>query len=106
MFDGFAQTIQEMHSKLVAAQQSRDQRTEFVSSNDSSNRHPELGWVVFERQSMFDAVNAKRHVHKLPPINMELFIRKVEQLAVGHCDYTQKIALYCAEMAHGRIPTA
>jgi len=53
---------------------------------------------------MFDAVNAKRHVHELPPVAMELFIRKVEQLAVGHCDYTQKIALYCAELAHGRIP--
>jgi len=64
----------------------------------------ELGWVVFERQSRFDAVNAKRHVHELPPVNMELFIRKVEQLVAGHCDYTQKIALYCAELAHGRIP--
>ncbi len=86
MLPGFAQTIQEMHRKLVAA------------------HHQELGWVVFERQSRFDAVNAKRHVHELPPVTMELFIRKVEQLAVGHCDYTQKIALYCAEMAHGRIP--
>ena len=104
MLPGFAQTIQEMHRKLVAAQQARDQRKELVPSNDPSNRHQELGWVVFERQSMFDAVNAKRHVHELSPVTMELFIHKAEQLAVGHCDYTQKIALYCAELAHGRIP--
>jgi len=99
----FQETIREMECRLSLAQHERSQRQAEIPSNNPNSRHKELGWVVFERQVMFDAVNAERQVHKLPPINMETFISKVETLALGHSDYTHKLALYGAEMAHGRI---
>jgi uncharacterized protein YkwD len=100
----FQETIREMEGRLSLAQHQRSQRQAEIPSNNPNSRHKELGWVVFERQAMFDALNAERQVHKLPPITMETFIDRVETLAYGHSDYTHKLALYCAEMAHGRIP--
>jgi hypothetical protein len=62
----------------------------------------EAGWVAFERNTMLGAVNAERLIRGLGPVIREMFMR-VEQLAVGHSDYSTKLALYCAELAIGEI---
>ena len=102
----FKDLIQKMHGILVQAQGERDQRRELVEPNTPSNRHPEVGWVVYERQVMLGAVNRERKNRHLPEITVEMFVQKVEQLAYGHSDYTSKQALYCAEMSLGRIPVS
>lgn len=55
----------------------------------------ELEWVLYERQVMLDAVNAERFRLRLLPLTN---VDQAEQNAMGFCDYTQKFALYCAEL--------
>jgi hypothetical protein len=53
-------------------------------------------WVVHERKCMVEAVNEHRIALGKNPVDMETFIRKAENPAVGHSDYAHKFALYCA----------
>lgn len=62
----------------------------------------EPGWVAFERDTMLTAVNKERSARGFDPVSLQMFMR-VEQLAVGHSDYSTKLALYCAELAVGEI---
>lgn len=62
----------------------------------------EAGWVAFERNTLLGAVNTERVARGLGSVSREMFMR-VEQLAVGHSDYSTKLALYCAELAIGEI---
>jgi hypothetical protein len=57
----------------------------------------ELGWVVYERQVMFNAVNAKRKSLGKEAISMK-DLEQAESSACGHCDYSKKFAFYCAEL--------
>lgn len=79
-----------MHAALVAAQAERPKRQAMMGDE------PE--WVVFERGTMWTAVNAVRAENGLEPAAMAEMLR-AEQGAVGHSDYTTKYALYCAELA-------
>ncbi|MFB6904875.1 hypothetical protein ACFCWB_11480 [Streptomyces bacillaris] len=79
---------------LTAAQKQRDQRAELVDGPD----RPECEWVAFERSTMHQVVNDIRAEHSLPPIPPDAVIR-VERLAAGHSDYSQKFAFHCAELA-------
>lgn len=79
-----------IHAALVAAQAERPKRQEM------NGDEPE--WVVFERNTMWGAVNAARAEIGLPPVLLTDILR-VEQQAVGHSDYAMKYALYCAEFA-------
>lgn len=47
---------------------------------------------------MFDATNEERRSRGPSPVTMAE-IERVERLAVGRCDYSEKFALYCAEIA-------
>lgn len=82
----------------------RNQRSEVVPDPNRLG-FKELGWVLFERETMFTAVNKERSSRGLNAVDMKEFLR-VEQLAVGHCDYSRKLALYCAELAVGETPFA
>lgn len=73
----------------------RDQRPEFVDK--SKGRGTEPAWVVFEREQMHEAVTKERAKLGKGPIPLKE-IERVEQLAVGHTDYADKFALYCAEL--------
>ena len=81
---------EQMHAVLVAAQAERPQRQAMVGDE------PE--WVRYERDTMWQAVNAARADHGLPPALLTDILR-AENSAVGHSDYTAKYALYCAELA-------
>jgi len=79
------------------AAKERSKRGEFVPPTWT-----EPGWVVFERDTMLTAINKERLARGFDPLSLQMFMR-VEQLAVGHSDYSTKLALYCAELAVGEI---
>lgn len=85
------------HAVLSAAQTERHMRDDLVKG---PNSQPECGWVAFEREVMHREVNQARADHGLAAIPLEQ-VQRVENLAVGHSDYTKKFALYCAELAAG-----
>lgn len=67
-------------------------------SEKSKRIGEELEWVIYEREVMLQAINAVRLQQKRPQITVEE-VHRVEESAVGHSDYSQKFALYCAELA-------
>ena len=87
-----------MHEILVEAQTHRNERNGWLP--DPETGRDTLDWILFERNTMFTAVNAERNRRGLEPISMRRFTI-AESVAAGHVDYTSKFALYCAEMADG-----
>ncbi len=79
---------------LVAAQAERAQRQDLVRLEDGM---PELGWVLYERQVMHDAVNALRAERGLGPVDAKAILG-AENSACGHADYTLQYALRCADL--------
>jgi len=67
-------------------------------SEKSKQIGDELEWVIYEREVMLQATNAVRLQRKKPQITVEE-VHRVEEMAVGHVDYSQKFALYCAQLA-------
>lgn len=59
-----------------------------------------LGWIAAERDTMLRATNQWRMRLGSPTVTIDA-IGRVEAMALGHCDYSSKFALYCAEMACG-----
>lgn len=60
----------------------------------------EFAWVTYERLQMLSAVNIERAKRGLSLLTAE-DIQRVEQMALGHSDYSLKFALYCMELALG-----
>lgn len=79
-----------MYAALTAAQAERPNRQAMIGDE------PE--WVRYERDAMWNEVNAVRAENGQRPALLT-DILAAEQQAVGHSDYTQKYALYCAELA-------
>lgn len=69
-------------------------------AQEQRERLPMNEWIALERQTMLEAVNEYRLSHGAQPVNVDE-ISRVEQFAVGHVDYSSKLALYCAELALG-----
>jgi hypothetical protein len=63
----------------------------------------EPGWMIFERETMHAAVNDERRARGLAPVTLR-DVEVVERCASGHCDYSTKFALYCAEIVFGVSP--
>ena len=82
------------HAILCDAQKLRDKKSNWVESGEGGTT---LAWILYERQVMFNAVNQERIARNLEPITMKE-LRRAEDCATGHCDYTRKFALYCAEL--------
>jgi hypothetical protein len=79
---------------LERAQKQRPKRQATVQVDGRG----ELGWVTFERHQMYDAVLRARAQFGKAPIPLS-HIKRVEDMACGHVDYSSKFALYCAELA-------
>lgn len=95
-FTGFCRRAvlhEQFCSALRTAQRDREQRQELTSTS-------EFGWVVFERNVLLDHVNRARAESGLPPVDAQA-IARAEQSAIGHVDYTTKLALYCVDVAIG-----
>lgn len=63
------------------------------------------GWIAAERKVMLDETNEWRALLGKPPVTEDA-VRHVEQWACGHSDYSNKFALYCAELTLGCGPGA
>lgn len=83
----------QLHQVFLDAASKRPLRSDLVDVGGRS----ELGWVVFERDTMFDAVTRERAKLGKAPVPMK-DVERVETMAMGHCDYSSKFALYCAEL--------
>lgn len=77
---------------LSDAQRHRSKKSKWVGD--------ELEWVIYEREVMLQAVNAVRLQRERPQVTVKE-VHRVERCATGHVDYSQKFALYCAELALG-----
>lgn len=77
------------HRILCEAQNKREEKNRWVDT--------ELEWVLYERITMFDAVNKERLAVGKKVLGLAEFM-SAERSATGHCDYTKKFALYCAEL--------
>jgi len=81
------------HKILSDAQKKRIEKNNWVEGPGGLT----LEWILYERETMFKAVNWERAVRNLQPVTMEQ-LRRAEDSATGHCDYTRKFALYSAEL--------
>lgn len=62
------------------------------------SQYPDTTWIAAERNVMLVATNEWRALLNKPPVTVAQ-IERVEQWACGHSDYSEKFALYCAELA-------
>jgi hypothetical protein len=86
-------TRDEIRNALLVAMMERPDRQDTTASG-------ELGWVVFERETLRDAVNQRRVGRGLEPATAQ-DIEALESQAAGHVDYADKLAYYCARLALG-----
>jgi len=83
---------------LSTAQKERDQRRGQVTITNAWNQTEDIPeWALYEMNVMKNTVNSIRESKQLPPITLTDIMR-VESGACGHCDYSSKFALYCAEL--------
>ena len=57
----------------------------------------ELEWVAFERDKLLGLINQQLAKLGKPPVEMPA-VMLIENSAVGHFDYTQKLAIRAAEL--------
>lgn len=55
-------------------------------------------WVVFEREKLLELINLRRAKLGKLAVSMDS-VEQVENFAVGHFDYTKKLALGAADLA-------
>lgn len=67
---------------------------------EALNRRTDDAWVERERLVMAFAANTYADAYGLSHVTVD-DIERIEVLAVGHVDYSDKIALYVAELVHG-----
>jgi hypothetical protein len=83
--------------------QLRNQLHNFLSDAQDKFRKTYAGttkWIDKEHEAMLNEVNRHLTERGRPVIALEE-LRKAEQLALGHSDYSSKFALYCAEIILG-----
>ena len=86
--------IEIFRKTLMEAQTHRDEKSQWIDN--------ELGWIIYEREVMFNLTNKEREKRGLNPITMQN-IKSCENSACGHVDYTSKFSLSCAELAVGEM---
>lgn len=82
--------FQELRLALTRAQEERWKRDRWTQDG-------ELEWVAYERNVMTEKTNMLRSRLGLAPVSIDA-IRRVEDLACGHIDYTAKYAIGCADL--------
>lgn len=85
--------VHELQEVLIAATRERPKRSTFGPASG------DLGWVVFERITMLDAVNRIRSRYGRAPVSRD-DIEFAERRAVGHIDYVAKFAMGAADLVH------
>ena len=78
------------YRELCKAQQERNARPGMTDAGE-----PE--WVVFERDKLLELINLRRARLSAPAVDMAA-VERIENSAVGHIDYTSKLAIRAAEL--------
>lgn len=81
---------------LADAMKYRDMLAGLTSGPDGE---PECEWAAYERSVMHEEINRIRTQSGRSPISLDVMWKRAESQAVGHSDYADKFALYCAELA-------
>jgi len=83
----------------IAATQRINFGSEFVTMKVDGMKYDDIGmvWCAYERMHMFATINRLRADSGKPPIAFERVVR-VERMAAGHVDYSNKFMLYCMEL--------
>lgn len=76
--------------EIAKAQQERSARPGVTASG-------ELEWVVFERDTLLNLINRQMAKLGKPQVEMPA-VMLIEDSAVGHFDYTRKLAIGAAEL--------
>jgi len=74
-----------------------DLLAKLVKAQEKRKSLPLSEWVLHERQTMHDAVNHARSRIGRAPVDISE-IEHVERRALGSADYSNKFAMYCAEL--------
>jgi hypothetical protein len=91
------QRFNKFYSALVTAQDMRD----CMPMRD----HETPYWNTYEMLTMWSMVNRMRKwAYDRPPVPYAE-VKRVEQMAAGHIDYTKKFALYCSELVDLELDT-
>ena len=90
------QIIRQFEEALALWQKERPRRDKFVRWGTETV----LEWHKYEMESLLVEVNSHRAVLGFGSITMPALL-DTERMAVGHIDYTHKLALYAAELAQG-----
>jgi len=86
----FSDLAPQMLRVLSKAQELRPQKLDWIGD--------ELEWIIYEREVMLSAINAVRLQCNQPAVTVEQ-VKRIENCAKGHSDYSHKYALYAAELA-------
>ena len=78
---------------LLTATEQRGERGYWVERDGSR----ELGWVLYERAVMHEAVNAERAALGFQPVPAE-DVERAERAAIGLSDYTEQWVWGCAQL--------
>jgi hypothetical protein len=81
--------IDRLRAQIRAMQSQRRYRDDFVDGK--------VGWVRYEQMHLWGLINEHREVHEKEPLPFEV-VRIAEEMASGHSDYTDKLALYSMEL--------
>lgn len=93
---------EDMLAIFTAASKERGKRNDLIPVEGGKSYEREFGWVIFEREAMWAAVNKERVARGLQPVALSV-VQRVERMATGHSDYASKYALYAALLAVGDI---
>ena len=88
----------EIMKRLTVQQKRRSKFTEDVTKDGETH----IGWVFAERDCVLTAVNKLRAALGKEPVSAK-DIRRIDNMAAGHSDYTSKFCLYAAEMVMAGI---
>jgi hypothetical protein len=84
----------QLRDKLTRAQEERPSRIEY---NQETQR---FAWNEYEEGILLIEVNLFRAMFEKKPVSIE-DIRKADDAAAGHIDYTQKFLLNCMTLIYG-----
>jgi hypothetical protein len=91
-YQGWRAAFEDLHTTILKAQDERDKRRDLVGGQP--------GWVAYEIEAVCDRVNLLRARRGVGPVSL-IEVARQESSAAGHVDYTQKLAIYAADLVMG-----
>lgn len=94
-----SKTQEHFQKVLAKAQKERAKRQNSIPhTNYLGVKSFTLEWIIFEIQTMTDAVNQLKQSNGDTNLVTFADVERVEAQACGHSDYSRKFAFYCSEL--------